>query len=64
MKPLTANDAEYGFGQQIGFARAGPIAMSKYGRLVMVVFAVEEFERLKAPDSPRSGQMERRRVGQ
>ena len=48
MKTLTAKDAKYGFGRLIHLARAGPVAVAKHGRPVVVVMAVEEFERLKA----------------
>ena len=46
MKTLTAKDAKYGFGRLIDLARAGPAAVAKHGRPVVVVMAVEEFERL------------------
>jgi len=52
MKTLTAKDAKYGFGQLIDLARSAPVAVSKHGRPVVVVVAVEEFERLKALDAP------------
>ena len=32
--------------------RSAPVAVAKHGRPVVVVMAVEEFERLKALDSP------------
>jgi prevent-host-death family protein len=48
MKTLTAKDAKYGFGRLIDLARAEPVAVAKHGRPVVVVMAVEEFERLKA----------------
>jgi prevent-host-death family protein len=48
MKTLTAKDAKYGFGRLIDLARSSPVAVSKHGRSVVVVIAVEEFERLKA----------------
>ena len=51
MKILTAKDAKYGFGQLIDLARAAPVAVSKHGRPVVVVVAVEEFERLQALDT-------------
>lgn len=35
----------------IDTARAGPVTMVKYGRPVVVVLAVEEYERLKAVES-------------
>ena len=47
MKTLAAKDAKYGFGRLIGLARAGPVAVAKHGRPVVVVMAMEEFERLK-----------------
>jgi prevent-host-death family protein len=50
MKTLTAKDAKYGFGRLIDLARAEPVAVAKHGRPVVVVMAVEEFERLKARD--------------
>jgi len=31
-----------------GFARTEPVALAKHGRPVVVVMAVEEFERLRA----------------
>jgi prevent-host-death family protein len=52
MKTLTAKDAKYGFGRLIDLARAKPVAVAKHGRPVVVVMAVEEFERLKALDAP------------
>jgi prevent-host-death family protein len=51
MKTLAAKDAKYGFGRLIDLARAEPVAVAKHGRAVVVVMAVEEFERLKALDS-------------
>jgi prevent-host-death family protein len=52
MKTLTAKDAKYGFGRLIDLALAKPVAVSKHGRPVVVVLAVEEFERLAALDAP------------
>jgi prevent-host-death family protein len=46
MKTLTANDAKFGFGWLIDLARAELVAVAKHGRPVIVVMAVEEFERL------------------
>ncbi len=48
MKALSAKDAKYNFGRLIDTARAEPVVVEKHGRLVVVVMAVEEFERLKA----------------
>lgn len=50
MKILTAKDAKYGFGRLIDLARTEPVAVAKHGRPVVVVMAVEEYERLKALD--------------
>lgn len=54
MKTLTAKDAKYGFGRLIDLARAEPVAVAKHGRPVVVVMAVEEYERLKALDQPKT----------
>ena len=48
MKSLSAREAKYGFGGLINLARAAPVAILKRGRPVVVVMAIEEFERLKA----------------
>ena len=47
MKTLSAKDAKYGFGRLIDLARAEPMAVAKHGRPVVVVMAVEKYERLK-----------------
>ena len=47
MKTLSAKDAKYGFGRLIDLARTEPVAVAKHGRPVVVVMAVEEYERLK-----------------
>lgn len=46
MHRMSARDAKNGFGRLIDLARAEPVAIEKYGRSVVVVVAVEEFERL------------------
>ena len=46
---------EYSFGRLIDLARAEPVTVAKHGRPVVVVMAVEEFERLKALDRGPSG---------
>ncbi len=46
MKALSAKDAKYNFGQMIDLARAEPVVIEKHGRPVVVVMAVEEYERL------------------
>jgi len=50
MKTLSAKDAKYGFGRLIDLARAEPVVVAKHGRPVVVVMAVEEFDRLKVPE--------------
>lgn len=47
MQTLSAKDAKYGFGRLIDLARAEPVAVAKHGRPVIVVMAIEEYERLK-----------------
>lgn len=47
MKSIAARAAKNGFGHLIDLARAEPILIEKHGRPVVVVLAVEEFERLK-----------------
>jgi prevent-host-death family protein len=51
MKSLSAREAKYGFGRLIDLARAEPVTVAKHGRAVVVVMAVEEYERLTAPQS-------------
>ncbi|WP_442075120.1 type II toxin-antitoxin system prevent-host-death family antitoxin [Rhizobium johnstonii] len=45
---MSAKDAKYGFGRLIDIARFGPVTVEKHGRPVVVVLAVEEYERLCA----------------
>jgi prevent-host-death family protein len=45
---MSAKDAKYGFGRLIDLARSEPVVVEKHGRPVVVVLAVEEFDRLKA----------------
>ena len=47
MQTVSAKDAKYGFGRLIDLARAEPVAVAKDGRPVVVVMAIEEYERLK-----------------
>lgn len=51
MKTLSAKDAKYGFGRLIDLARAEPVLVAKHGRPVVVVMAIEEYERLKVGDA-------------
>jgi prevent-host-death family protein len=60
METLTAKDAKSGFGRLIDLASANPVALAKHGRPVVVVLAVEEFERLKALDAPTLSQAAKR----
>ncbi len=46
MKSMSAKDAKNGFGRLIDVARAEPVTIEKHGRGVVVVMAVEEYERL------------------
>jgi len=48
MKTMSAKDAKNAFGMLIDSARAEPVVVEKHGRRVVVVLAVEEFDRLKA----------------
>lgn len=47
MKTMSAREAKNGFGLMIDTARASPVLIEKHGRGVVVVVAVEEYERLK-----------------
>jgi prevent-host-death family protein len=47
MQSMSAKDAKYGFGRLIDLARSEPVVVNKHGRPVVVVLAVEEFERLR-----------------
>ena len=51
MQTLSARDAKYNVGRLIDTARAEPVTVEKHGRAVVVVIAVEEYERLKAIES-------------
>jgi prevent-host-death family protein len=46
MKTMSAREAKNGFGLMIDMARAAPVLIEKHGRGVVVVMAVEEYERL------------------
>lgn len=48
MKTMSARDAKHQFGLLIDTARAEPVVVEKHGRAVVVVVAIEEFERLRA----------------
>lgn len=55
MKTMSAREAKNSFGLMIDTARAGPVQIEKHGRGVVVVLAVEEYERLKAIEAGRMG---------
>jgi prevent-host-death family protein len=46
MKIMSAREAKNAFGLMIDTARAEPVLIEKHGRGVVVVIAVEEYERL------------------
>ncbi|MDE3767565.1 type II toxin-antitoxin system prevent-host-death family antitoxin [Sinorhizobium meliloti] len=50
MKTMSAKDAKNAFGMLIDSARAEPVTVEKHGRAVVVVIAVEEYERLTAQE--------------
>lgn len=47
MQSMSARDAKYGFGRLIDLARSEPVVVEKHGRPVVVVLAIEEYERLR-----------------
>lgn len=54
MKALSAREAKYNFGRLIDTARAEPVVIEKHGRPVVVVIAVEEYEKLTGTAVPPS----------
>ncbi|UWQ25382.1 type II toxin-antitoxin system Phd/YefM family antitoxin [Leisingera aquaemixtae] len=50
MKALSARDAKNGFGSLIDTALQQPVLIEKHGRPVVVVLAVEEYERITKAD--------------
>lgn len=52
MRTFTAAEAKNKFGELVDLARASPVAITKYDRPVLVVMAIEEFERLQGLDRP------------
>lgn len=55
MKSMSAREAKNGFGLMIDTARASPVLIEKHGRGVVVVIAVEEYERLKDLEAEQTG---------
>ena len=52
MRTMSAREAKNAFGLMIDTARAEPVLIEKHGRGVVMVIAVEEYERLTVrPDS-------------
>jgi prevent-host-death family protein len=56
VKSVSAREAKYNFGKLIDTARAEPVVIEKHGRAVVVVIAVEEFERLTGRPIPERAQ--------
>ena len=51
MRTVRAADAKNKFGELVDMARTAPLAITKYGRTVLIVLAFEEYERLKRLDA-------------
>ena len=51
MKTMSAKEAKNAFGLLIDTARAEPVMIEKHGRGVVVVVAVEEYERLASVET-------------
>ncbi|RWJ39752.1 MAG: type II toxin-antitoxin system Phd/YefM family antitoxin [Mesorhizobium sp.] len=60
MKTMSAKDAKNAFGVLIDTARAEPVAIEKHGRKVVVVLAIEEYERLLGLEDDEAGGARRR----
>ena len=62
MKNMSARWAKTAFGLMIDTARAEPVLIEKHGRGVVVVVAVEEYERLIGkPTADRRTSLERKK---
>ena len=61
MRKFTSADAKNHFGELIDAARAAPVAITKYDRPVVVIVAVEEFDRMKANGAPKAAQSAKRK---
>jgi prevent-host-death family protein len=59
MKTMSAREAKNAFGLMIDTARAGPVLIEKHGRGVVVVVAVEEYERLTVGQATKAKTAER-----
>jgi prevent-host-death family protein len=51
MRSFTAAAAKNKFGELVDTARSAPVAITKYDRTVLVIMAVEEYERLAKLDA-------------
>ena len=51
MRIMSARDAKNSFGRLLDLARAEPVAIQKHGRAVVVVMAIEEYEKLQQTKS-------------
>ena len=64
MKTMSAKDAKNGFGLLLDTARAEPVTIEKHGRAVVIVLAVEEYERLRTaarkPSAPHNRDNEKK----
>ena len=59
MKTLSAREAKNAFGLMIDTARAEPVLIEKHGRGVVMVIAVQEYERLTVRPMPEERQIGR-----
>ena len=59
MKTMSAREAKNAFGLMIDTARAEPVLIEKHGRGVVMVIAVEEYQRL----SVQSGRTDKGEMG-
>jgi len=62
MRTFTAADAKNKFGELIDMARAAPVAITKYDRPVVVVMAMEEFERVMGLVDTRASSTKKKRT--
>lgn len=61
MRKFTSAHAKNHFGELIDAARAAPVAITKYDRPVVVMVAVEEFDRMKAKGGPKATKSAKRK---
>jgi prevent-host-death family protein len=62
MQHISAREAKNRFGRLIDDARAAPVAVEKHGRAVVVVLAIEEYERLtETARKSKSGNLPKKR---